>query len=335
MTTKNRLAIVGITGIVGKELLKLLEKSHLEVSEILGFASSSSCGATFYFRNEKKHVEEVTTTKLKKSDIIFFCAGSSLSKKIIPQICNKETICIDLSSAFRLNKNVPLVIPEINADDITTHNGIIASPNCTSTIMLLPIYPLHLVYGIKSITATSYQSASGGGNKLINKLLSETKDYLNNTHTHSITPYAFNLYLHDSPIDELGYSEEETKMIEETKKILKDTNISVSPTCVRVPVLRAHSLSLVIEFNKSFDLTQTKKIINNAKGVKLFENYQKGHFPTPHEATNQTDIYCGRIRRNINNAKTLEMFVVGDQLLKGAALNAIQIAELLISLDNK
>ncbi len=320
-----KIAIIGATGLVGQELIKLLNKRKFPLENLELFASEKSRGLNLKFKDKDIEVDTIGATSFEDIDIAFFAAGKAISQRYIPQAVKSNTICIDLSSAYRMDKEVPLVIPEINPHHLLNHKNIIASPNCTTSIMLIPLYPLHQEFKIKRIVASTYQAASGGGRKLIEKLLNDTKNFLSNKS--SDYSYGFNLYLHDSPLNEDHYSEEEVKMQNETHKILEDPTIRISSTCVRVPVLRAHSISLNVEFRNNFSFEKAYSLLKKTKGLSLFENFSDNRFPTPFDATEQNNVYCGRIRLDTSQKNTLELWVVGDQLLKGAALNAVQIAE--------
>ncbi|MEI6242111.1 MAG: aspartate-semialdehyde dehydrogenase [Chlamydiota bacterium] len=330
-----KIALVGATGLVGSELRKVLEKSSLSITSLRGFASSNSVGKSFSFRDQKITIEPLEKSRLEGQDILFFCAGSAISKEYIPLIRSKNALIIDSSSAYRMHKDVPLVIPEINAHAIKNHSGLIASPNCTTTLMLMALAPLHKTFGIRRIVAATYQAASGGGQKLINKLLQDTKNYLTSTQTEDPMPYGFNLYLHNSALQTSRYTDEEIKMLTETHKILEDDTIKVTAMCVRVPVLRAHSIALNVELGTSFSLSEIYEHLQKMPGLQLMEDFTSNRFPTPFDVTEKNDVYCGRIRKDTSAENHLELWVVGDQLLKGAALNAVQIAESFALLDKE
>ncbi len=296
-----KIAIVGATGAVGKEILKLLEKRNFPLKSLRLFSSK-------------------TLIRLDGIDLAFFCAGNAVSKEWIPK---SKCICIDLSSYSR--EHAPLIIPEINIEKI---NGarVIASPNCIATILLMPLFSLHRRYKLKRAIVSTYQAASGGGTKLMHKLKQETKDFLEDRPLDNL-PYAFNLFPHNSPLHESGYVEEERKILFETRKILEDESILVSATCIRVPVLRAHSISANVEFHHPFSIEEVYAEWRQTKGLKVFEDPLQNRFATPFDATGKEDVYVGRLRIDCTQPNTLEFWAVGDQLLKGAALNAVQIAE--------
>lgn len=317
MEQKKKIGVIGATGAVGQEIVRLLIERKFPAA-IRCFASPKSAG---------KSVHSVPVEPMKDLsdiDLAFFCAGSSISKEWIPKM---KCVCIDSSSAFRAT--APLVIPEINPHAIK--GNLIASPNCAATILLMPLFPLHRLFGVKRIVASTYQAASGAGAHLLQELQRETRAHLENRpYPHTLPfPYAFNLYPHNSPLNPNGYVEEELKMLHETRKILEDDLIQMSATCVRVPVLRAHSVAANVEFKKPFTLDAVYEALNDVPGLKVFEERERNRFATPADVTGKTDVYCGRFRIDPSQPNTLEFWSVGDQLLKGAALNAVQIAELL------
>ncbi|HEX2582851.1 MAG TPA: aspartate-semialdehyde dehydrogenase [Chlamydiales bacterium] len=316
-----RIAVIGASGAVGSEIIKLLETRNFPVKTLRCFASSRSLGKTVSFRGEKIPLEVLEPIHV---DLAFFAAGSSISKEWIPKT---QALCIDSSSAFR--ETAPLIIPEINAHALKNHTNIVASPNCAATILLMPLAPLHKLYKAKRIVVSTYQAASGAGVHLMNHLQEETLAKLQGRSfaTALAYPYAFNVFPHPSELDKSGYVGEELKMRHETRKILEDPTIALSATCVRVPVLRAHSVSANVEFHSPFDLEEAIAAVQATAGVLLFEDRAKNRFPTPFDATGRDEIFCGRFRIDPSQPNTLEFWAVGDQLLKGAALNAVQIAE--------
>lgn len=319
------ICLVGASGAVGGEILSLLEQRNFPAKKIRCFASPNSAGQTVPFRGESIPLEILGPDSFKNADLAFFAAGSAVSKEWIPKA---NCLAIDSSSAFRME--APLVIPEINPHAIQNHKGIIASPNCAATILLMPLFPLHRLFKAKRVIASTYQAASGAGAFLLQELQMETKAYLEKKpHRHILPfPYAFNLYPHNSLLHENGYVEEEIKIAQETRKILEDDQIQVSATCVRVPVLRAHSISANVEFSHPFTLKEIYDALANIPGLKIFEDRSQNRFATPVDATEKNEVFCGRFRIDPTQPNTLEFWAVGDQLLKGAALNAVQIAEL-------
>jgi len=329
-------AVVGATGAVGVEFLKLLEERQFPLSDLRLYASARSAGKTLPFKGQMIAVKELTADSFSGVDVAMFSAGGSISKKFAPLAASAGAVVIDNSSAFRMDPTVPLVVPEINPDAIVGHRGIIANPNCSTIIAIVPLWPLHQVNRIKRIVAATYQSASGAGAAAMNELIDATKAALEGReHTPTVLPhpYAFNLFSHNAAIDaETGYNEEELKMVRETRKIFNDPDIRITATCVRVPVLRAHSEALNIEFFCPITPSEVRKILAKAPGVKLVDDTEKNYFPMPRDASGQNDVLVGRIRRDISDpsGRSIAMFVAGDQLLKGAALNAVQIAEKLL-----
>ena len=337
MSEQYRVAIAGATGAVGVEFLRLLEERRFPISKLLLLASARSAGKTMRFDGRDVLVEELTENSFENVDIAFFSAGGSISKKYAPLAARAGAVVVDNSSAFRMDPKVPLVIPEINPEAIAAHDGIIANPNCSTIIAIVPLWPIHKRNRIKRLIAATYQAASGAGAAAMEELRESTRahledrEYMNTVLPH---PYAFNLFSHNSKIDpETGYNEEETKMVQETKKIFGDSEIRISATCVRVPVLRAHSEALTIECERPITPAEVREILAAAPGVKLIDDPVKNYFPMPKDASGQGDVLVGRIRQDTSDpsGKSIAMFVAGDQLLKGAALNAVQIAEVMVA----
>jgi aspartate-semialdehyde dehydrogenase len=323
-------AIIGATGAVGEQILHLLEKRAFPVQNLTCFASPGSVGKTVLFRGRSIPIQTLSERSFDDVDLAFFCAGASVSRQYVPIARRAKTFVVDSSSAFRQESDVPLVIPEINAHALQSAKGLAASPNCAATMLLMPLYPLHRLYRVKRIVAATYQAASGAGARLMRDLLEETKAYLEgkfDPHSTSV-PYAFNLFPHNSELHENGYVEEECKMLFETRKILEDESIQLSATCVRVPVLRAHSIAANVEFHRPVSIREAESAIASMPGVRLFQDRSKNRFPTPRDASGIDEVLCGRLRIDAGQPNTLEFWSVGDQLLKGAALNAVQIAEL-------
>lgn len=321
-----QVAIVGATGAVGQELLHLLEERRFPLSSLRCFASERSKGESVSFQGRSIPLEVLEESSLSGIDLAFFCAGASVSRQWIPQWKGRA---IDLSSAFRMEKRVPLVIPEINGHLIKKAMSLIASPNCATTLLLMPLFSLHRTLRIKRIVCATYQAASGAGARAMRALQEETRAHLEGRTSPLIfsTPYAFNLFPHNSPLLSSGYVEEEIKMVQEARKILEEEALSLSATCVRVPVLRAHALSANVEFQSDFSLEEVYTHLRKTPGVELFEERGQNRFATPHDATGRNEILCGRLRLDSSQPRTLELWVVGDQLRKGASLNAVQIAE--------
>ncbi|GFZ94823.1 aspartate-semialdehyde dehydrogenase [Okeania sp. KiyG1] len=328
-----KVAILGATGAVGTELLELLQTRNFPVAELKLLASPRSAGSTLKFKGQNLQVEAVTHDSFKDVDLVLASAGASTSKKWAKKAVEAGAIVIDNSSAFRMDPEVPLVVPEVNPKAATLHQGIIANPNCTTILMCVAIWPLHQVQPIKRLVVATYQSASGAGARAMEEMKTQAKEILEGkTPETDIFPYplAFNLFPHNSPLNEQGYCQEEIKMVNETRKILETNEIGITATCIRVPVLRAHSEAINLEFAQPFSVDKAREILSQAPGVTLVENWQKNYFPMPIEASGKDDVLVGRIRQDISHPCGLELWLSGDQIRKGAALNAVQIAELLV-----
>ncbi|MBD2439425.1 aspartate-semialdehyde dehydrogenase [Nostoc sp. FACHB-110] len=333
MSKTYRVAILGATGAVGTELLELLENRNFPISELKLLASERSVGRSLPFKGENIPVEAVSDRAWENIDIVLASAGGSTSKKWAPIAVEKGAVVIDNSSAFRMNPEVPLVVPEVNPQAAANHQGIIANPNCTTILMAVAIWPLHQVKPIQRIVAATYQSASGAGAKAMEEVKTQAREILQGQEpVAEVLPYplAFNLFPHNTPINDLGYCEEEMKMVNETRKIFDTQLLRITATCVRVPVLRAHSESINLEFATPFNPDTAREILSRAPGVKLVEDWRANHFPMPIEATGRDEVLVGRIRQDISHPCGLELWLCGDQIRKGAALNAVQIAELLV-----
>ena len=333
MSQSINVAILGATGAVGTELLELLESRQFPVASLKLLASPRSAGTTLPFKGENLPVEAVSAESFQGIDLVLASAGGSTSKAWAKAIVEAGAVMVDNSSAFRMDSQVPLVVPEINPEAAAGHQGIIANPNCTTILMGMAIYPLHRVRPIKRLVVSTYQSASGAGARAMEELKTQAKAILENeSPTASAFPYplAFNLFPHNSPLNEQGYCEEEVKMIKETRKIFNEPQLQITATCVRVPVLRAHSEAVNLEFDAPFSPQQAKEILASAPGVKLVEDWQANYFPMPIDATGKDEVLVGRIRQDLSHPCGLELWLCGDQIRKGAALNAVQIAELLV-----
>ncbi len=325
-------AIMGATGAVGEEMIKILEERKFPVADLKLLASKRSVGKKYRYRGREIAVQELTKDSFDGIDIVLASAGGSISKEFAPYAVKAGAVVVDNTSFFRMDPKVPLVVPEINAGDIWKHKGIIANPNCCTIIMLVPLWPLHKAFGIKRILVSTYQSASGAGAKAMQELEDQAREVLaGKKATKKVFPHqiAFNLFSHNSSIKEHGYNDEELKIIQETHKIFHAPAIRVAPTCVRVPVFRAHSESITIELKSKPDLKKIRAILAKAPGVKLVDDQEKNYFPMPIEASGGDDVLVGRIRKDLSSDKGVSLFVAGDQLRKGAALNAVQIAEIL------
>jgi aspartate-semialdehyde dehydrogenase len=327
-----RVAILGATGAVGTELISLLEQRNFPVAALKLLASPRSVGQRLLFKGEELPLEALDESTFDTVDLVLASAGGALSKVWAPKAVEAGAVVIDNSSAFRMDEGVPLVVPEVNPEAASAHRGIIANPNCTTILMAVAIYPLHQVQPIQRIVAATYQSASGAGARAMEEVKQQAIAILQGqTPPTEIFPYplAFNLFPHNTKLNEQGYCEEEMKMVNETRKIFGVADLRVTATCVRVPVLRAHSEAINLEFASPFAVSQARQILSQAAGVKLVEDWQANYFPMPIDASGQDDVLVGRIRQDLSNPNGLELWLSGDQIRKGAALNAIQIAELL------
>ncbi|MEB3225025.1 MAG: aspartate-semialdehyde dehydrogenase [Synechococcus sp.] len=336
MSKPVNVAILGATGAVGAELLQLLEERNFPLNNLKLLASPRSAGKTLTFKGQPITIEAVTPESFRGVDIVLASAGGSTSKQWAKAIVDAGAVMIDNSSAFRMDPEVPLVVPEINPEAAQKHQGIIANPNCTTILMGVAIYPLHQVQPIQRIVVSTYQSASGAGARAMEEVKQQTHAILAGEEppTESFPyPLAFNLFPHNTPIDEAGYCQEEMKMVNETRKIFGAPDLRISATCVRVPVLRAHSEAVNLEFAQPFDPAKAKEILTTAPGVSVVEDWEKNYFPMPMDATGKDPVLVGRIRRDISQDNGLELWLCGDQIRKGAALNAVQIAELLWEQD--
>jgi aspartate-semialdehyde dehydrogenase len=330
MMKKPNVAVLGVTGAVGQEFLTLLEERKFPVKGIKFLASARSAGKKVRFRGEDHVIEEATPEAFYGTDLVLSSAGSQVSRQLAGDIVKTGALMVDNTSAFRMEPDVPLVVPEINPKDIKKHKGIIANPNCSTIIMLVPLWPLHRAGKIKRIVSATYQAASGAGALAMRELEDQSREILaGKSPTKKVFPHqiAFNLFSHNSAIKEDGYCEEEIKMMKETKKIFHDAKIGVVATTVRVPVFRAHSEALFIELEKKISVEKARKILAKAPGVRLVDDCRKNYFPMPIEASHRDEILVGRIREDKTVRNGLALFVSGDQLRKGAALNAVQIAE--------
>jgi aspartate-semialdehyde dehydrogenase len=329
-----RVAILGATGAVGTELLELLQSRNFPIADLKLLASPRSAGRTISFQGEELPVEPVTDDSFENVDIVLASAGGSTSKTWAPKAVERGAVVIDNSSAFRMTPNVPLVIPEVNPEAAEAHQGIIANPNCTTILMAMAVWPLHQVQPVQRIVAATYQSASGAGMRAMEELKAQAQAILRGETppTESFPyPLAFNLFPHNTPLNEQGYCEEEMKMVNETRKIFNTPQLRVSATCVRVPVLRAHSEAINLEFAQPMSVTKAREVLSNAPGVKVVEDWQANYFPMPIDASGRDEVLVGRIRQDLSHPCGLELWLCGDQIRKGAALNAVQIAELLVA----
>ena len=334
MSKAYNVAVAGATGAVGREMIKTLEKRNFPVKNLKLLASSRSAGKKLTFKGTDITVEELTADSFRGVDIALFSAGGDISKQFRPAVVEAGAVMIDNSSAFRMEDDVPLVVPEVNPEDIKWHKGVIANPNCTTIIMLVAVAPLHRAKKLKRLVAATYQAASGAGAKGMDELLVQTRQLLNGE---AIAPKAFahrigfNLIPHIDVFYDNGYTKEELKMVNESRKMLHYPELMVTCTCVRVPILRAHSEALNMEFEEDVTPEEVRAILAKAPGITLVDDPANKRYPMPIDASEQYNVLAGRIRQDLSrhDKKGIDMFVSGDQVLKGAALNAVQIAELL------
>jgi len=329
------IAIAGVTGAVGQEFLRIIEKRKFPFDSLKMLASSRSAGKKIEFKGKIYIVEELTKDSFKGIDIALFSAGGGRSKEFAPAAVKAGAIVIDNSSAFRMDPEVPLVVPEVNADAIKQHKGIIANPNCSTIIANVPVYPLHKANPIKRMIVSTYQAASGAGQSAMLEMIQQAKEVLDGKPVTCKTlkyQLAFNLYCHDSKIGPNGYNEEEMKMVKETHKIFNCSSIAITCTCVRVPVMRTHCESINLEFTDPITPEQVTDLLSTAPGVSVLDDRENNRFPMPTDASGKDDVYVGRIREDesIPDHRGINLWVAGDQIRKGAALNAIQIAEKLL-----
>lgn len=329
---KYHIAVVGATGAVGTELLRVLERRNFPTASLRAISSARSAGKSVSFGGASVLVEELTERSFDKLDIVFFSAGSEISRTWVPVARQSGGVVIDNSSVFRMDPEVPLVIPEINGEDVRKHQGLIANPNCTTAVALMALYPLHRVFGVRRIFAASYQAVSGSGARAIQELKSQTEAAFQDRQSPPEVyphPIAFNVLPHVDVFLESGYTKEEMKMQNEGRKIMHLPDFRASVTCVRVPVYRAHSVAVSAEFEKTVSVEQAREVLAKAPGIKLVDEPQKNRYPMPLTVAGKDTCEVGRVRLDCVLDNGLSFWVSGDQLLKGAALNAVQIAELL------
>jgi aspartate-semialdehyde dehydrogenase len=363
------IAVVGATGAAGTELLRVLERRSFPVASLRPIGSTRSVGKSVKFCGDSIPVEKLDAASFEKTDIAFFSAGGDVSRSYVPIACQADAIAIDKSSAFRMDPHVPLVIPEINAEDVRLHRGVIANPNCTTTVMLMALYPLHKIFRVHRIFAATYQAVSGSGTRGVEELTRQTKAWAEDqescnrrpvgdvkeaasdqpgssafakatadrpppaTDSEAATvfphPIAFNLLPHVDSFLESGYTKEEVKMQDETRKIMHLPELRVSATCVRVPIYRAHSVAVTAEFERPISAERAREVLSKAPGLELVDEPRSNHYPMPLNVAGKDNCQVGRVRLDCALENGLSFWVSGDQLLKGAALNAVQIAELL------
>ena len=329
-----KVAVVGVTGAVGQEILRVLERRKFPVGELVPLASERSAGSETMFAGKTCKVGKLAASSFAGVDFAFFSAGATRSREFVPAAVKAGAIVIDNSSAFRMDEQVPLVVPEVNGDLLKKHPKLIANPNCSAAILAVALAPLHRAAGMENVVVATYQSASGAGAKAMVELEKQVKDHAAGKELKAeVFPHvlAFNLFSHNSPVAKNGYNEEENKMVEETRKIFDLPNLSMVPTCIRVPVPRAHSEAVVVRFAKPLSVQNARGLLAKAEGVRVVDEPEKNLFPMPKHASGELDVLVGRIREVPGDSHSLALFVSGDQLLKGAAWNAVQIAERLIS----
>jgi aspartate-semialdehyde dehydrogenase len=329
------IAIAGVTGAVGQEFLRILEERDFPFSSVKMLASARSHGRKLTFKGKEYSVEEMTEKSFDGVDIALFSAGASRSREFADAVKKAGAVMVDNSSAFRMDPDTPLVVPEVNSEAIKRHKGIIANPNCSTIIALVPIWPLHKANPVKRMVVSTYQAASGAGQAAMNELAQQSKDVLAGRKARcEAFPYqiAFNLFCHNSSLKPNGYNEEEMKMVNETRKIFNCPEIAITCTCVRVPVMRAHSESINLEFESPITADEVRELLSTAPGVTVLDDRENNRFPMPIDADGKDNVFVGHIRQDesIPDNRGINIWVCGDQIRKGAALNAVQIAERLI-----
>ncbi|GAA4871964.1 aspartate-semialdehyde dehydrogenase [Paenibacillus vulneris] len=330
-------AVVGATGAVGEQILRLLEERNFPIQELRLLSSARSAGTKLKFKGQELTVEEATADSFQGVDIALFSAGGSVSLDLIPHAVRHGAVCIDNTSAYRMDEETPLIVPEVNIDKINEHKGIIANPNCSTIQLVAALKPLYDRYGISRIIVSTYQAVSGAGSRAIDEMLRQSREILaGNPVEPQILPVgalpvkhqiAFNAIPQIDKFMDNGFTYEEMKMINETKKILGDDTLEVTATCVRIPVVYGHSESVYVELKEAFDIEEAKQLISDAPGIVLLDNPAEQQYPLATDAAGKLDTFVGRVRRDLSNSRALNMWIVSDNLLKGAAWNAVQIAE--------
>ncbi|SDC12794.1 aspartate-semialdehyde dehydrogenase [Melghirimyces thermohalophilus] len=333
-------AVLGATGAVGEQILRNLEKRSFPVKELRPLASARSAGKTVRFKGEAVTVQEAKPEAFEGVDIALFSAGGGISEKFAPEAVKRGAVVIDNTNAFRMNPDVPLIVPEVNGDQIKNHQGIIANPNCSTIQMVVALKPLYDRYGFDRVIVSTYQAVSGSGAQAMEELSEQTRASLENREVKKeIMPVgkldkhyqiAFNTLPQCDVAQDNGFTLEEMKMVRETKKIFGNEQIGVTATCVRVPVQRGHSESVYVELEKEFDLEEVRQALRDADGVILEDDIQNQVYPTPLDSVGRDEVFVGRVRKDIAHPRGLNLWVVADNLLKGAATNAVQIAERLV-----
>ena len=329
----HQVAVVGVTGAVGTEILRVMDRRGFPVAGLRALASERSAGQRLTFRGEEVAIAAATEGSFQGIDLAFFSAGATRSRKLVPAASGAGAIVVDNSSAVRMDPTIPLIVPEINGGSLDAAAPIVANPNCVAAILTMAVGPLTKIGTLKRMVVSTYQSASGAGARAMDDLIVQTHDSLAGRPLVPKVlkhPYAFNLFSHDSDVEANLYNAEENKVGAETRKILDLPNLPLSVTCVRVPVLRAHSMSVNIEFEEAVTPALAMEALQSTAGIKLVDDHENNHYPMPLEVSGKDDVFVGRVRRDPSCPTALNLFVCGDQLLKGAALNAVQIAEMLV-----
>lgn len=334
---KFNVAVVGATGAVGQQIIALLEERNFPIAELRPLASGRSAGKTVRFKGQDVVIQEATPDSFAGIDYALFSAGGGVSKELAPHAVRHGAVVIDNTSAFRMDPNVPLVVPEVNMDEARKHQGIIANPNCSTIQMVAALKPLYDRFGIDRIIVSTYQAVSGAGASAIQELLTQTRDVLDGKKPEAKIlpvgklpvhhPIAFNAIPQIDVFTENGFTYEEMKMVNETKKIMGDESIDVAATCVRIPVVTGHSESVYIELKSEFELAEVQSLLRDAPGVVLVDSPEEQQYPLATDASGKLDVFVGRVRRDLNHPRGLHMWIVSDNLLKGAAWNTVQIAE--------
>lgn len=333
-------AVVGATGAVGEKLLKLLDERNFPIGELRLLSSARSAGKKIPFKGQEITVQEAKENSFEGIDIALFSAGGSVSKKLAPAAAKSGAVCIDNTSAFRMDPETPLIVPEVNMEEARKHKGIIANPNCSTIQLVAALKPLYDRYGIKKIITSTYQAVSGAGNSAIEETLKQSRYVLDGkTVQPDVLPVgglpvkhqiAFNAIPQIDVFQENGFTFEEMKMINETKKIIGDDSLEITVTCVRIPVIYGHSESVYVEFKQEFELAEVKELLSNAPGIVVHDSPQEQKYPLATDSEGKLDVFVGRLRKDLCEPKALNMWIVSDNLYKGAAWNAVQIAETMI-----
>ncbi|CAG7602424.1 Aspartate-semialdehyde dehydrogenase [Paenibacillus solanacearum] len=337
-------AVVGATGAVGEQILRLLAERNFPINELKLLSSARSAGSKLSFKGREITLEEAKPESFDGVDIALFSAGGDVSRALVPEAIKRGTVCVDNTSAFRMDPETPLVVPEVNMDKINEHKGVIANPNCSTIQMVQTLKPLYDRYGISRIIVSTYQAVSGAGARAIDEMLRQSKEIVNGNEVEpQILPVgalpkkhqiAFNAIPQIDKFVENGFTYEEMKMINETKKIMGDDSLEVTATCVRVPVVYGHSESVYVELKSDFDVEEVKQLLADAPGIVLQDNPAEQVYPLATEAAGKLETFVGRVRRDLSNPRALNMWIVSDNLLKGAAWNAVQIAEYIAIEEN-